>query len=150
MAESESDIRITTDTPHLAHMGELWGVCCEDFGEIDRILMAPHCISHPPIHNGKYHLWCNFTQDQIIKATNCTQIIIQIKYEYDYYHNIQYTYFCSLKNLGPSRDKTSPLVISLHWFPLMKCTGINNWTIQLTSQQGCVKNKVCKDDQEDQ
>ena len=33
MAESESDIRITTDTPYLAPMGELWGVYCEHFGE---------------------------------------------------------------------------------------------------------------------
>ena len=33
MAESESDIRITTDTPYLALTGELWGVYCEDFGE---------------------------------------------------------------------------------------------------------------------
>ena len=32
MAESESDIRITTDTPYLALTGELWGVYCEDFG----------------------------------------------------------------------------------------------------------------------
>ena len=32
-AESESDIRITTDTPYLALTGELWGVCCEDLGE---------------------------------------------------------------------------------------------------------------------
>ena len=33
MAGSESDIRITTGTPHLALTGELWGVYCEDFGE---------------------------------------------------------------------------------------------------------------------
>ena len=33
MAESELDIRITTDTPYLALTGELWGVYCEDFGE---------------------------------------------------------------------------------------------------------------------
>ena len=33
VTESESDIRITTDTPYLALMGELWGVYCEDFGE---------------------------------------------------------------------------------------------------------------------
>ena len=30
MAESESDIRITTDTTHLALTGELWGVYYED------------------------------------------------------------------------------------------------------------------------
>ena len=29
VAESESDIRITTDTPYLALTGELWGVYCE-------------------------------------------------------------------------------------------------------------------------
>ena len=34
MAESESDIRITTDTSYLVLMGELWGVYCEDFIEI--------------------------------------------------------------------------------------------------------------------
>ena len=33
MAKSESDIRITTDTPYLALTGELWGVYCEDLGE---------------------------------------------------------------------------------------------------------------------
>ena len=33
VAESESDIRITKDTQHLALTGELWGVYCEDFGE---------------------------------------------------------------------------------------------------------------------
>ena len=33
MAESESDITITTDTPWLDLTGELWGVYCEDFGE---------------------------------------------------------------------------------------------------------------------
>ena len=33
MAESESDIRITTDTSYLALAGELWGVYCEDFEE---------------------------------------------------------------------------------------------------------------------
>ena len=42
---SESDIRITTDTPNLALTGELWGVYCEDFGKIDRFITAPHCIS---------------------------------------------------------------------------------------------------------
>ena len=33
MAESESDIRITTYTLHLVLMIELWGVYCGDFGE---------------------------------------------------------------------------------------------------------------------
>ena len=33
VAESQSDIRITTDTPYLALTGELWGVYCEDLGE---------------------------------------------------------------------------------------------------------------------
>ena len=32
-AESDSDFRITTDTPYLTLTGELWGVFCEDFGE---------------------------------------------------------------------------------------------------------------------
>ena len=33
VAERESDIRITTDTPYLALMGELWGVYCEINGK---------------------------------------------------------------------------------------------------------------------
>ena len=33
MAESESDIRITTDTPYLALTDELWSVYFENFGE---------------------------------------------------------------------------------------------------------------------
>ena len=33
VAESESDIIITTVTPYLALSGELWGIYCEDFGE---------------------------------------------------------------------------------------------------------------------
>ena len=32
MAENESDIGITTNTPYLAFTGELWGVYCEHFG----------------------------------------------------------------------------------------------------------------------
>ena len=33
VAESESDIRITTDTQYLVLTGELWDVYCEDLGE---------------------------------------------------------------------------------------------------------------------
>ena len=33
VAESESDIRITTDTSYLALTGELWGVYFEDLGD---------------------------------------------------------------------------------------------------------------------
>ena len=33
MTESESDIRITTDTPYLTLMDELWGIYWEDLGE---------------------------------------------------------------------------------------------------------------------
>ena len=29
----KSDFQLTEDTPYLALMGEIWGVCCEDFGE---------------------------------------------------------------------------------------------------------------------
>ena len=32
-AEHVSDFNLTTDTPHLALTGELWGVYCEDFVE---------------------------------------------------------------------------------------------------------------------
>ena len=31
--EHKSDFELTKDTPYLALMGELWGVCCEDFRE---------------------------------------------------------------------------------------------------------------------
>ena len=31
--EVKSNFDITTDTPHLTLMGELWGVNCEDLGE---------------------------------------------------------------------------------------------------------------------
>ena len=53
VAESESDIRITTDTPHLALTGELWDVYCEDFGVNWWRYngTAPHCIRVRP-------LWC--------------------------------------------------------------------------------------------
>ena len=44
MSESESDIRITTDTPYLALTVELWGVYCEDLDKIGRVITAPHCI----------------------------------------------------------------------------------------------------------
>ena len=33
MTDSESDFRITRDTPYLALTGELWGVFCEDLEE---------------------------------------------------------------------------------------------------------------------
>ena len=32
-AERVSDFNLTTDTPHLALKGELWGVYCEEFEE---------------------------------------------------------------------------------------------------------------------
>ena len=33
VAERKSDFKLTTDTPYLALIGELWGVCCKDIGE---------------------------------------------------------------------------------------------------------------------
>ena len=44
LVENESDIRITTDNPYIALTDELWSVYCEDFGEIDPVITAPHCI----------------------------------------------------------------------------------------------------------
>ena len=46
VAESESDIRITTDIPYLTLTGELWGAYCEDLAEdyIDLIIYKLHCI----------------------------------------------------------------------------------------------------------
>ena len=39
--EHESDFKLTKDTPYFAHMGELWGVYCEDFkGDIDLVYRA--------------------------------------------------------------------------------------------------------------
>ena len=32
-AQHKEDIELTKDTPYLALTSELWGVCCEDFGE---------------------------------------------------------------------------------------------------------------------
>ena len=42
----------TRDTPFLARQGELWGVYCEHFVEIYRVIVASHCILWP-------HLWYN-------------------------------------------------------------------------------------------
>ena len=44
-AEYQSDAWSTKDTPCLAQTGELWSVCCEDFGKIDRVKTAAHCIA---------------------------------------------------------------------------------------------------------
>ena len=41
--ERESDFELTTDTPYLALTGKLWGVSCEHFEEIDRVITALHC-----------------------------------------------------------------------------------------------------------
>ena len=45
-AKLKSDFKLTTATPYLALMGELWGVYCEDFEKIDRVITALHCIRH--------------------------------------------------------------------------------------------------------
>ena len=54
VTESESNTRITTDTPYLAPTGELWGVHCEDFGENwpcydSTVLYIQTSHSHKPI-----------------------------------------------------------------------------------------------------
>ena len=33
VAEHKSDFKLKKDTPYMALMGEMWGVCYEDFGE---------------------------------------------------------------------------------------------------------------------
>ena len=44
VAETESNVRITTDSPNLTITGELWGVYCGDFGKNwPYYIMAPHC-----------------------------------------------------------------------------------------------------------
>ena len=42
MAESKSNIRITTDAPYLALMGKLWSFYCEHFGNRP-VITALHC-----------------------------------------------------------------------------------------------------------
>ena len=44
-AELQSTFKFTTDTPYVALTGKLWGVYCEDVGETDRVITAPHCTS---------------------------------------------------------------------------------------------------------
>ena len=45
MAEYKSNIRLTKNTPYLTLTGELWGVFYDDFGKIDQVIMALHCIT---------------------------------------------------------------------------------------------------------
>ena len=43
-AEYQSDAGSTKDTPYPALPGEIWGVFCEYFEKMDRVITAPHCI----------------------------------------------------------------------------------------------------------
>ena len=43
-AEYKSDAGSTKDAPYLALTGELWGVFCNIFEKIDRVITALHCI----------------------------------------------------------------------------------------------------------
>ena len=45
-AEYRSDAGSTKDTPYHALRGELWGIFCEYFQKINRVIMALYCI--PP------------------------------------------------------------------------------------------------------
>ena len=42
--EYRSEFTYTKGTPYLALPGELWGVFCEDFGKMYRVITAPYCI----------------------------------------------------------------------------------------------------------
>ena len=42
--EHASEFKLKKDIPYLAPTGELWGIYCKDLGEIDCVIMAPHCI----------------------------------------------------------------------------------------------------------
>ena len=42
--EYKSEFGSTKYTPYLALTGDLWGVFCEVFEKIDRLITAPHCI----------------------------------------------------------------------------------------------------------
>ena len=42
-AQHKADIELRKDTPYLALMGKLWGVCCEDSRETGHVIMAPYC-----------------------------------------------------------------------------------------------------------
>ena len=57
VSESESNIRITTNTPYLTLTDKLWGVYCEDFREIDCVITALHCTCNLyVIHCHKSHM----------------------------------------------------------------------------------------------
>ena len=45
-AKHITDVEYTKDTTYIALTGELWGVCCEEFGKNDRIKTAPYRILH--------------------------------------------------------------------------------------------------------
>ena len=55
VAESESDFRMTPDTPYLAR--KLWGVRCEDLEKIDRVITAPHCTTCVPFVSDDIHIF---------------------------------------------------------------------------------------------
>ena len=44
VAEQESEFILKKDTSYGALTGELCGVFCEDLGENDHVIMAPHCM----------------------------------------------------------------------------------------------------------
>ena len=54
VTESESDIRITRDTPYLALTIELWVSLARILEKIDCVIKAPHCIEK---QNNKHHIY---------------------------------------------------------------------------------------------
>ena len=74
MAESESDIRIKTDTPFLAPTGGLWGVDCEVFGENYRVITALRCILYDIFITYTYIQWLTLAPSFGLRGTNLLQL----------------------------------------------------------------------------
>ena len=63
-AEFQSDAGSTKDTPYLALTGEIWGVFCEYFEKIERVVTAPHSIIQQLQSGMNFHpSWINHWQD---------------------------------------------------------------------------------------
>ena len=53
VAESESNFRITTDTPYLALTGQLGKSFVRILEKADRVITAPHCILNPSLQRNQ-------------------------------------------------------------------------------------------------
>ena len=65
-AEHKSDLELKKDTAYLALTGELWCVCCGDFGENwSRYTTTPHCIALRHIESRLHH--DNIIHDKVFR-----------------------------------------------------------------------------------